>query len=269
MIFKELEKLPTKKLILKAYHEEDDDIYINYIHILRTRGNEEVFKLTKQLVYSKDSVFRDIAASILGQFGYKTKLHKGESVYLLNKLLNDKNEDVITSAIYAFGHRKCSRYAEKLASFITLNSKQVNEALAFTLGHYTHKKAIETLILLMKNKDFDTRNWATFELAQISEVNTPKICDALFNNLSDKEFEVRGEALLGLALRKDIRVKAAILEDFQADFYGSWIFDAIIEMPDREYIQYFDTYVNSLHEDDIKAFKSNIEGARQALKEFQ
>ena len=265
MKFLELKKLSTKQLILQAYREEDDDTYMGYIHLLRLRGNDETFHLTKKLAYSKDSTYREIAASILSQFGYKTKLHKGESVYLLSKLLNDKDEDVICNTIYAFGHRKCTRYADKLASFVTSTSIEIKEALAFTLGEYENQKCIDALIILMRDENYDVRNWATFSLAQINEINTPSIRDALFKNLNDDETEVRGEALLGLALRKDERVKDTIIEDLQKPFYGSWIFDAILEMPDNKYLTYFDSYINTLDEEDKKAFTYNIQKAKDTL----
>lgn len=266
MKFSELKKLSTKQLILKAYHEEDDDTYMEYIHVLRLRGNDEVFQLTKKLAYSKDSIYREIAASILNQFGYKTKLHKGESVHLLSKLLNDKDEDVICNTIYAFGHRKCTRYTDKLASFVTSTFIQIKEALAFALGGYENQKCIDALIILMQDKNYDVRNWSTFSLAQINETNTPSIRDALFKNLNDDETEVRGEALLGLALRKDERVKDAIIEDLQKPFYGSWIFTAIEEIPDSRYIPYFESYVKTLSTEDKKAFDYDIEQARKALE---
>lgn len=266
MIRKDIKKLPSKQLILKAYNEGNDDIYMDYIAILRERGDDEVFQLTKKLVYSKDSVYKEIAASILSQFGYKTKLYKGESIHLLAKLLNDKNEDVITNAIYAFGHRKCTRYANKLTSFVTSKSLQIKEALAFTLGGYENPKCIDALITLMQDDNFNVRNWATFSLAQITQSNTQTIRDALFKKLSDKELEVRGEALLGLALRKDDRAVDAIIEDLQKPFYGSWIFTAITEMPNKRYLPYFEKYIELLDTEDKKAFSLDIEEARETLE---
>ena len=269
MTHQRLKKLTAKQLIVKAYHETDEDIYMSYIEILRKRGDDEVFQLTKRLVYSKDTLYRDISASILGQFGYKTKVYTGESVYLLSKLLNDKNEDVICTAIYGFGHRKCMRYADKLALFATSQSLQIKEALSFALGGYESLKSIDALILLMQDNNFEVRNWSTFSLAQITKINTPKICDALYKNISDVKSEIRGEALLGLALRKDYRVKSIILKDMQKPFYGSWIFTAIKEMPDIEYILYFESYVKTLDEEDIRAFSYDIEKAREALAEVK
>jgi len=265
---KKFEKLTTPQLIRKAYlNIEDENIYWEYIHILRKRGSKEVFYKTKKLVYSRDALSRQLSADILAQFGYKTKLFRGECVYLLGKLFTDKNEYVVTEAIYGLSYRKTLSYHKKLAQFATHASDNIREAVAHALGGMETTEAINALILLMKDKNDEVRNWSTFSLAQITETNTKKICDALFENLDDKEQEVRGEALLGLASRKDKRVKEVILEDLQRPFYGSWIFDSIVEMPDSRYLQYFDTYIDSLDNEDKKAFKRDIEKARLALME--
>jgi len=259
----------AKQLILKAYNEKDENIYMSYIDQLRERGDDEIFQLTKELVYSKDSVYRKISASILSQFGYKTKRYRGESIYLLGKLLHDKNEDVVSAAIYGFGHRKCLRYADKLASFVSSSSLLIKEALAFSLGGYEKQKSIDALIVLMQDENYNVRNWSTFSMAQITESNTPKICDALYKNLFDKKLEVRGEALLGLALRKDKRVIDAIIEDLQKPFYGSWIFSAIQEMPHKSYIPYFSKYIEHLDIEDKEAFSDEIDEAELVTKNIK
>ena len=118
----------------------------------------------------------------------------------------------------------------------------------------------------MQDENFNVRNWATFSLAQITQSNTQTIRDALFKKLSDKELEVRGEALLGLALRKDNRAVDAIIEDLQKPFYGSWIFTAITEMPNKRYLPYFEKYIELLDTEDKKAFSLDIEEARETLE---
>jgi len=258
-------RLTAKQLISKAYHIEDEDSYMSYINQLRERGDDEVFQLAKRLAYSKDNLYREISASILSQFGYKTKLYRGESIYLLGKLLHDKNDDVVSTAIYGFGHRKCTRYADKIASFVSSKSLPIKEALAFSLGGYEDKKSIDALILLMQDENYHVRNWSTFSLAQITECNTPKICDALYKSFSNEKSEIRGEALLGLALRKDKRTIDAIIEDLQKLFYGSWIFSAIQEMPYESYIPYFSTYIEHLDIEDKEVFSDEIYEAELAI----
>ena len=262
----EFRKLTTPQLIRKAYKNIDnEDIYWECIHILRKRGTELVFKEAKKLVYSIDALSRQLSADILAQFGYKTKLFKGECIYLLSILFTDKNEYVVTEAIYGLSYRRALYYHKELANLATHASNDIREAVAHALGGMETEKAINALILLMGDKDFEVRNWSTFSLAQITEKNTEEIRDALFKNLSDKELEVRGEALLGLALRKDERVKDAIIEDLQKPFYGSWIFTAIEEMPDKRYLPYFENYIKTLDKEDKKSFGSDIEQARESL----
>ena len=261
-----LKKLTSPQLIYTAYRNiEDKDIYWKCIHILHTRGTEEIFNITKEMVYSQDNLYRQLSADILAQFAYKTKLFHDECIYLLAKLMHDKNENVITEAIYGLSYRRALYYHKDLSNLSSHTSTDIREAVAHALGSIDTKEAIDALILLMIDKDFEVRNWATFSLGQMIERNTPQICDALYQNLSDEEFEVRGEALLGLALHKDERVKDIIIEDLQKPFYGSWIFTSIEEVPDSKYIPYFENYIKTLNEEDKKAFSSDIEKARKAL----
>ena len=262
-----LKKLTSPQLIYTAYRNiENEDIYWECVSILRTRGTKEIFHITKVLVYSQDDLYRQLSADILAQFAYKTKLFQGECIYLLAKLMHDKNECVITEAIYGLSYRRALYYHKDLSNLATHTSTDIREAVAHALGGMETKEAIDTLILLMKDKNFEVRNWSTFSLAQINETNTQAIRDALFGNLDDEESEVRGEALLGLARRRDERSKDAILVDLQKPFYGSWIFDAIVEMHDSRYLAYFESYIETLKEDDLKAFNNDIEKAKKSLK---
>ena len=55
---------------------------------------------------------------------------------------------------------------------------------------------------LSKDKSRDVRNWATFGIGSMIEADTPQIRRVLQERLKDKDREIRGEALVGLARRR-------------------------------------------------------------------
>src|SRR6202035_251662 len=66
--------------------------------------------------------------------------------------------------------------------------------------------AVDVLLNLMRDDDSDVRDWATFGLGSLSDKDSPTIRNALFEALNDPDVDVRQEAQVGLAKRRDIRV---------------------------------------------------------------
>lgn len=93
-------------------------------------------------------------------------------------------------------------------------SSEVRYAVAFCLGGRDEALASQTLERLSRDEDADSRNWATFGLGTLSKADTPALRDALLERLAD-DADVRAEAMRGLALRRDLRVARAILNELQ------------------------------------------------------
>jgi HEAT repeat protein len=87
------------------------------------------------------------------------------------------------------------------------------------MGLLTHEDepAVLTLIALSSDPAVDVRSWATFGLGTQIDVDTPAIRNALMARLDDKDPEVRGEALVGLACRHDERVLRALPTELEKD----------------------------------------------------
>jgi HEAT repeat protein len=95
--------------------------------------------------------------------------------------------------------------------------------------------AVHTLIELSRDQDELVRDWATFGLGSQIETDTAPIREALFARLSDADEIVRGEALVGLARRRDERAIEPLIQELQrypAEKIGDFAIEAAEEMAD-------------------------------------
>ncbi len=96
--------------------------------------------------------------------------------------------------------------------------------------------AIRKLIELTRDENPDIRNWATFGLGNIGDKDIPKIREALFERIRDRDKDTRYEAMIGLAKRKDIRIVGIIQSEIESERPWGYVFEAIIEYPRRQYL---------------------------------
>ncbi len=87
-----------------------------------------------------------------------------------------------------------------------------------------------------KDTDYEVRDWAIFGLGQQCEMDSPEIREVFIKHLSEDDPEIRGEAMIGLAIRKDERVKPAIVQELEGEFHGTWAVRAAELYPDSEFI---------------------------------
>jgi len=209
----------TDELVRAALEQyNDNDEYELLLERLQYRGTREVFDIAVGLAKSDDCCERVLGAGILAEVGSRHCLFVRDSVDALIPLLNDRNDEVITTAALALGRRatascKDAGYAVKavkpLLALATYSSAGVRQAVAYALGSVqwwqlepeVYDALVETIINLASDEDVDVRLEAVEAMLALEEWHDD-IIDALLRATRDKSAEVRASAFLALSTRE-------------------------------------------------------------------
>jgi HEAT repeat protein len=93
------------------------------------------------------------------------------------------------------------------------------------------------------------RDWATFGLGNLSDLDTTEIRDALAERLSDTDCDTRCEAILGLARRADERAVRAVSKEFELPSVGTLAIQAAALMPRPEFVVALEELSAANHDD--------------------
>lgn len=258
----------SAEIVEIAYVTDDEEAYWELIRTLHGRGTEIEFKIASDLTRSHDAIRRQIGADILGQLGWGNQAFREESISLLIGLLSDQVEDVIASAAFSLGHRKSLEAIEPLRKHLKHLNPRVRFGVAFGLIGLDDLSAIEGLIILSNDTDYDVRNWATFGLGSQCDIDTGELREALINRSEDPDPEIRGEALIGLARRKDAKVIDKVKKELDGEFFGGWAISAAELYPQKSYIPLLLSLSKKLGSEDSEYFMKDIKSALTACEEI-
>ena len=189
--------------------DEDDQGSWDAIRVLQVRGEAPVFDAATDLLNSPSENRRSRGVDILAQLGTpepSAELRARCAGAILGLLVGEKSPEVLHSIGVALSHLKDPRAVSALLPFKDHADSGVRYRVVLGLSPHSEPSAIEGLIQLSNDPDDDVRNWATFGLGSMTSVDTPAVRQALVARLGDSDDEIRGEALEGLAQRKDQRV---------------------------------------------------------------
>lgn len=228
------------KLISRLTNNKSNKSRWDHIQVLRSRPSEELFTRCIELTKSKEQKSRIIGIGILAQLGLPPRPFLKQTLKRYFDLLSIENDtEVLMTILYAIGHNndKLSKeQIKKICSFSNSDNNLVREGLVFALLGINNLTAIETLIKLSSDKISEIRNWATFGIGTQVERNNQNIRAALWDRVNDKHQETKLEAIIGLAKRKDSRVKELIKQKLIDGEYGTLLFEAIVETEDKEFL---------------------------------
>lgn len=219
------------KLFFRLLNNKSDKTYWDNVSELRSRPNRNIYEKCIELVNSDTSRERMIGIAILAQLGIPPRPYYNETIHLYFDILEkEKDIKVLTSLFYAIGHNNESLNQEqikKLIAFKTIKNSSIRQGLVSSLLGLDNNQAIDTLIDLSNDKIPSIRNWATFGIGSQIDTDNDKIRKALWNRIVDKNQDTKLEAIVGLANRKDVKVKEAIKQELINGEYGTLLFEAI------------------------------------------
>ncbi len=237
--------------------EYDDEVPWEAVNRLREIGSREVFEKAVTWCRSENPLQRARGADVLAQLGRTADHHSNnfpeESFTVLANLAAVEIAcQPLSSAIHALGHLGDPRAIPMIVRCDSHPNSEIRFAVACACGSFGNEQAASgTLLKLMQDEDRDVRNWATFGLGTQSELDNPTIREALFAALTDSFEEVRLEALVGLARRRDRRILPELLVQLKQSVADDYTIEAaceMLELPlDSPHMMQKD-YIAALHE---------------------
>ncbi|MFT5723206.1 MAG: hypothetical protein ACI9JN_000315 [Bacteroidia bacterium] len=215
----------SEKIFDRLVNNKSHKTYWNNISELRKRATKDIYDHAFKLAKSESDKKKIIGIDVLAQLGFDPRIRQLETINLYFELLNNKQSDeVIFALFFGIGHNNenlAKKQVSKLIEFKDSKSNDVRYSLVSALSGIERLIAIETLIELSEDKFSSIRNWATFGIGTLSEVNNDRIINALWNRTKDKHQETKLEAIVGLAYRNEIVVKGQIIKELKNGEYGT------------------------------------------------
>ena len=142
---------------------------------------------------------------------------------------------MLSEVCFALGHINDPRAIEPVAKFKNHPDADVRWGVVHMMTGHVNDLAIKTLIELSADEDDNVRDWATFgigDVANLYEIDSPEIREALAARLDDTYLAARLEAITGLAPRKDERALEPLRKELEDGWYATCAFEAATALAD-------------------------------------
>lgn len=201
--------------------DDDDDVYGACQVELHRRATVAIQDAALALLQDERAEARSLGADVLGQLGYLDGYcpYSSASVGALLEVANHvQHESVLESVVMALSTLGDVRGLPVVLGLVNHAAEVVRLAVARALPNFADVERrigeddplVVALTALTADGDLEVRSWATFGLACQVNVDGPHTRAALLQRVDDVNGETRGEALIGLARRRDPRAAALI-----------------------------------------------------------
>ncbi|MEY9947999.1 HEAT repeat domain-containing protein [Kitasatospora sp. GAS1066B] len=209
-----------------ALETDDDDRWHDYHTLLHQASAEPTaaLPLGLALLGAPDPIDRAAGCDLLKDVCDRHDAARPEALTALLALAQGEAEGrVLSSLAGALGRTQDRRAAPVLVGLARHPDAEVRFHVAVNfavaLGDRAEGPELEALLALTRDADPDVRNWATFELGSVAELDSPEIRAALWERTTDEYPDARAEGVNGLARRHDPRA-VPLLAELLADPAG-------------------------------------------------
>jgi len=199
--------------------EYDDESPWDAVRTLHRTGSREVCDRAAEWCRSDDPLKRARGADVIAQLG-RTVEHPSnnfpeECFSVVSTLVQwEKDPLPLLASLHALGHIRNPLAVPLLIEHRLHPNADVRFVVACALGNFADDpRAVDTLLALMQDVDEDVRDWATFGLGVLGDLDSEEIRDALWRRMNDSNRDVREESLVGLCKRKDQRALPALVAE--------------------------------------------------------
>ena len=277
MHWKRYKSMQTKSLVGMGLQDVYSDQYWDIVAELNTRATTEMVEAAQSMFESANWHKRVMAVHILGEMTLRNPSKNCYQSYaveqtheILCRALRDQCLQVVIAALRGLGYRPAPEAVTAIMQYADHPDAQVRKAVAVSLGSYAQNQCLDVLLRLAADANDDVRDWATFSLNLICQngIDTPAVRERLWVNMYDTYGEVRGEAILGLAMRKDPGVTDFLLNKTDVSYYGFCELEAAETLADPRLYPVLEKFWNqcSTDNDTDIAWLSALRDAMQACQ---
>ena len=216
---------PIDMLIEAALGTYDEDCRWELISGILRECPDDVLDEATCLLDGDDDRGRTLGADLLGRLvGAEPASRTAVLNALLAALAVERVPAAVASIVAALGHVGDPGTLGRIFPMANDASAEVRLAVAFAVATISPQplgpEARVALIRLSRDPDPEVRDWATFGLGTVSDVDGPDVRAALLARADDPSHEARAEALFGLAVRRDPRAVPHLIRALQSPLVG-------------------------------------------------
>lgn len=218
-----LEAMSAADLFNAVLCEADEFDRWLFIGCLQRRGSREVLDRASRLCQSDCQFERRLGVDVLARLGEPERTFPAACKSVLNYLLKtDSDPEVLASALSGLCHLDGHRPLALAVRFASHPHVDVRWAAVQVFSTQDDPISIRQLIRLSRDQAATIRDWATFALGTLTELDSVEVRQAFVDRLEDPDEATREEALFGLARRGDVRVVPALQRVLAPDT-ASWL----------------------------------------------